>query len=268
VSSSSDALLLASWSPDGRWAAFDDGDGALWLLDTKDPSSLFELGASTSRVVFSPNGALAALWQANSIELFDLSAGTPPASTTLSGARSAARFSPDGTFLYYAENANRGVLQPSDAAGSAPLSIDGFAYDCPLVWTAPDRFVYQQCATRARALVEGVIGADAITTTQYNDQLLDNLAIGPEQRCFANWGGQQLDIGTTALPLVTEFTRSPQVDVTLATLSPHDFAVAWVEDNRDVYWLPLNDDCTVSSLPALVHSGGTVQTLTFVAEWP
>jgi hypothetical protein len=108
-----------------------------------------------------------------------------------------------------------------------------------------------------------------LTTNVLNDSLLEHLSFGPSRRCFVNWESMQLDVGSTQLPLQTEFTRVAAGEVSFATLSPNDSAVAWVEGGDEVYWLPLNADCTVSNLPILVAASGTAVTeLDFIAEWP
>jgi hypothetical protein len=219
-------------------------------------------------VVFAADGTHAALSSGSSIDLFDLESAGSVTRTTLTGTRSDPRFSPRGEFLYYADGNDTGSLRSTQDPSGTGFVIDEFADECPLVWTGRDRFVYQQCRASGRGVAEGIIADGALSTTVHNDSLRDNLVIGAAQRCFVNRGARELDVGRTELPLSTEFTRSAQVEISLASLSPRDNAVVWVEDATDVYWLPLNSDCTVSTLPTLVHSNGAIDSVAFVAEWP
>jgi hypothetical protein len=180
-----------------------------------------------------------------------------------------ARFSDTGSYLYYPDSNSSGLLRPysSDALLSG-YALEEFSAECPLTFTSDSRFFYQQCASRGRGFAEGVIEDTGLTTTVHNDTLRDSLALGPAGRCFANWGDGELDIGPTSLPLQVEFTRTAGTDISFAALSPRDDAVVWVEGGDEVYWLPLNADCTVSTIPKVVTSGSAVQTLHFVGEFP
>jgi hypothetical protein len=256
-----------SWSPDGRWAAFDHDDTFL-LVDASRSATIAELGNGKSPVVFAPDSSAAALFDGDAIQYFPLVPGeVPVATTTLPDAESAPFYSSDGTYMYYASGDATASFRATNDLDRALFTLDDFAPECPLEWVGTNRFAY--VAYGQGYLVEGVIVEDSpITSSVQGGEPIDHVVVGEAQRCFATWGGEELDVGATLFQLTTEFTRSPQVEITLAALSPSDSAVAWVEGGTDVYWLPLNDDCTVSSLPALVHSGSEVRHLEFISEWP
>lgn len=256
-----------TWSPDGRWAAFDHED-TFWLVDASARATIAELGAGEGPVVFAPDSSAAALFDGDAIQYFTLVPGeVPVATTTLPDAESAPFFSADGTYLYYGSGDETASFRRTDDLGSVAFTLDDFAPECPLQWIGTNRFAYVACGQDY--LAEGVIVDDSlITSSVQGGEPIDHVVVGEAQRCFAIWGGEELDVGATPFQLTTEFTRSPQIEITLAALSSSDSAVAWVEGGTDVYWLPLNDDCTVSSLPALVHSGGEVRHLEFISEWP
>lgn len=267
LDAASATLERSSWSPNGAFAAFVDGAGSAWLVDGTRPAELQPLGATDAPVVFSPSGAHAAVWRGQSVALWTLVPGNAPTLTDLDGASSSPRFSTDGAFLYHATRNGAGALLALDDPDTVH-GLDGFDVDCPLVWTAEGRFLYQRCAEAGQGLAEGVVEGDTLRLVTYDEPLREHLNVGAEQRCFVNWDDRELDVGTTSLPFDAEFTRSAPAEITHAALSPRDSAVVWVENGTEVYWLPLNGDCTVSTLPRLVHDSGAVQSVAFVGEWP
>lgn len=260
------------WSDDGRWFAVGDNSGSWAVADTQSAGDTFQIGPGAEGLHFSAganalsffDGDVQVAWlgPVNQIRIDTVSdrAGTSPAA-----------FSPDGSFLYYPEGPRSGVLR-SLSLGSVNEAYDlpDFAEQCPLTFTSPSAFVYQQCAagSPARGLVAGVVQNGMLSTTTQNETLLENFAVGPAGRCFVNFGGSQLEVGVFDPPLVTEFTRSAALPITHAALAPRDNAVVWVEGGDELYWLPLNADCTVGTLPVLVSERADMQSLAFVAEWP
>jgi WD40 repeat protein len=263
------ALNEVAWSPDGQWAAFGaGGSGLAYVFHTSEPLNLAQIGDTSPYLEFSPTSDVLLNLRGSELDLIQLTGPGQVSLTTITSG-SPAHFSDDGAYVYYVDAGGTGILRGWD--GSALTSIhevDGFSHVCPLTWTGPSRFVYQRCATEERGLAEGVIDGGELTTVTHAGSLLANLVIGPAQRCFVNWESDRLDVGTTQLPLVTEFTRVAPGAITHAALASRDNAVVWVEEGTDVYWLPLSSSCTVSTLPELVASGATVQSLRFVSEWP
>jgi hypothetical protein len=267
-----DALNQVRWSNDGQWVVFDDGpEGSFFAVHASDPPSRTEIGEASDLLEVSPTSDSALIADGSDLDFVGLLGPGEITHTPITDAMrgTEARYSSDGAFISYAESPNSGVLRSVATGSLTPeFLIEQFSEECPLFWLESARFVYQQCQSQDRGIVEGIVGADALSLFVHNETFRENMFVGPKLRCFVSFEADELDVGAASLPLVAEFTRTARANITFAALAPDDDAVAWMEGDDELFWLPLNDDCTVSTLPIAVTSDVVVRNVAFVAEFP
>jgi hypothetical protein len=185
-----------------------------------------------------------------------------------SGMASPGSWSPDGQYVYYAEN-DMGRLVPVSTSGEfgTPIEVDDMGYGCDAHWIDDRRLLNRACLAGPAPLFLLQIGAGdppVLTTSTLVDDALDMLDASPDGQCLANWNTDAIRIsGIDDVASYDTLRQTATPDIRSLQWAHDSSGVAWVEYGDGVYFQAVAG-CSPVGEPILLRSDSTIGSLAFL----